>query len=86
MRYEIETSDYTGENMFKTSYDDSDTYTNTLLERESVFLYVRDLMNINVHFINKRQFIKVDNEIIWTRENGFNESWLKKELEYTLRN
>ena len=87
MKYEIETTSYTGDGtMFKTRYDDADTYLNAFLARKSVFSYVRDLVAVNTFLVNERNLIKVDDEIIWTKDGGFIESWLKKELEYNLRN
>lgn len=86
MKYIVETSSVLNGSPFKMTYDDEDTERNDFLGRQSIFQYVKDLVACNYLVAQPRINIKVNSETIWTIDNGFTETWLKKEFEYIIRN
>lgn len=86
MKYVIETTGFTDNGPIRMHYNDDDLVFNTFLNRLSIFSYIRSLVEHNEIVAYPRRNLIVNGEPIWTDENGFVESWLKTELEYTLRN
>lgn len=79
MEFLIETTDFKGE-VFKIKYIASGLDINN-----NVYAYLRRMIQFNLLYYNKRQYMKVNEEIVWDIKTGFTENWLKKEFEFNLK-